>query len=347
MTSVTLGLDVGGTKVAGGLVTADGTVLRRHEESTLVGGRRDPGLRVTRKVAMTLIAVAADEGLDLEGTGAGFPEYVTPAGTLASRLVLDWDVQPAELLPGPLTVDSDVRCAAFGEARLGHRRADFLYVSVGTGISSCLITDGVPRRGARGEAIGLGELPVPSADAGLEGYASGEGIRARYAALTGGSPDGARPVLAAADAGEPAAVEVVTSAARALAAALGWATALLDPGAIVLGGGLGIAGGLWRAELDAHVARTLAARPGAPAVLRTALGPDAGLIGAAHTHRFRTQRDSLPSLTTVGGCLRHIPVGRYGTPEEFARRVVFYGSPANTYITGQTLLVDGGMYRGY
>jgi glucokinase len=298
MTTVTLGLDVGGTKVAGGLVTVDGTVLHRYEESSLVGGRRDPGLRVTRSVAVALTAMAAAEGLDLDGTGAGFPEYVTPDGMLASRLVLDWDIQPAELLPGPLTVESDVRCAAFGEARFGHELTDFLYVSVGTGISSCLVTGGVPRLGARGEAIGLGELPVaPEVDTvastGLERYASGEGMRARYAALTSTSVDGARQVLVAADAGEPLAADVVTSAARALAAALGWVTAVLDPAAIVLGGGLGTAGGLWGAVLNDHAERALGARPGAPPLLRAALGSDAGIVGAAQTHRVRAARGAL------------------------------------------------------
>jgi glucokinase len=300
MTVVTLGLDVGGTKVAGGLVANGGTVLHRRQEPSLVGGRRDPGLSVTRSVAAALIAAAADEGLELDGTGAGFPEYVTPDGMLASRLVLDWDVQPAELLTGPLTVDSDVRCAALGEACFGHQLADFLYVSVGTGISSCLVVGGVPVPGVRGEAIGLGELPVapdvdPSAGISLEQYASGAGMRARYTAMTGGSPDGgspegARPVLAAADAGEPLAVEIVTTAARALAAALGWLTAVLDPTAIVLGGGLAGAGGRWRAALDEQAARALSVRPGGPPLLRAALGPDAGIVGAALAHRARMRR---------------------------------------------------------
>jgi glucokinase len=300
MTVVTLGLDIGGTKVAGGLVTEGGTVLRRHQESSLVGGRRDPGLSVTRAVAATLIAAAADEGLDLDGTGAGFPEYVTPDGMLASRLVLDWDVQPAELLTGPLTVDSDVRCAALGEACFGHRLADFLYVSVGTGISSCLIAGGAPVPGVRGEAIGLGELPVapdvdPWAGVSLEQYASGDGMRARYAAMTGGSsdggsPEGARAVLAAADAGEPLALEVVTTAARALAAALGWLAAVLDPAAIVLGGGLGGADGRWGAALAEHAARALSVRPGGPPLLRAALGPDSGIVGAAAAHHARMRR---------------------------------------------------------
>jgi len=42
-----------------------------------------------------------------------------------------------------------------------------------------------------------------------------------------------------------------------------------------------------------------------------------------------------------------IPLGRYGQPDELARTVVFHCSAANTYVTGQTFVVDGGMYRGY
>jgi 3-oxoacyl-[acyl-carrier protein] reductase len=40
-----------------------------------------------------------------------------------------------------------------------------------------------------------------------------------------------------------------------------------------------------------------------------------------------------------------IPLGRYGTPEEFARVAAFLASPANGYVTGQAVLVDGGMVR--
>jgi 3-oxoacyl-[acyl-carrier protein] reductase len=42
-----------------------------------------------------------------------------------------------------------------------------------------------------------------------------------------------------------------------------------------------------------------------------------------------------------------IPLGRYGTPEEYAKLAVFLGSPANTYITGQTVMVDGGLTKSY
>jgi len=42
-----------------------------------------------------------------------------------------------------------------------------------------------------------------------------------------------------------------------------------------------------------------------------------------------------------------IPVGRYGTTEEIAKLVVFLCSEANTYITGQNVLADGGLVDAY
>ncbi|GGM64778.1 SDR family oxidoreductase [Dactylosporangium sucinum] len=67
----------------------------------------------------------------------------------------------------------------------------------------------------------------------------------------------------------------------------------------------------------------------------------------ASLDRMRADRVGTTAGEVRAQAERTIPVGRYGTPEEFARTVVFHGSPANTYVTGQTLLVDGGMYRGY
>ncbi|GAA2059764.1 ROK family glucokinase [Streptomyces albiaxialis] len=288
---VALALDVGGTKIAGALVAEDGTLLHRTRRPS----PRAP-MAGTAEAAVELADAARERGYEVAGLGAGFPEYVDPAGRLTAREVIDWDEQPHALLsrtlPGvPVAVDSDVRCGARGEARWGGGAEEgFLYVSLGTGLSSTLILPGgAPLSGARGEAIALGELGVPSSvDAewpgNLERYASGRGIGERCAALTGAATPGAREVTERAAAGDEQAAWVLDSAGRALGTALVWTVRLLDPAAIVLGGGLGSAeGGRVRAALDAAYAKGLAAtgRPAPPPLRTAATGPEAGLLGAA------------------------------------------------------------------
>ncbi|MFE3203365.1 ROK family protein [Embleya sp. NPDC059237] len=284
-TFVTAALDVGGTKIAAALVTPDGTVLHRDERPTVTAGRlRDPGLAGTRAAAVDLLAQARRLGLTVTGLGAGFPEYVAADGLLTSREVLAWDKQPLDVLSAlaldvPCAVGSDVRCGALGEARHGAGRGldGFFYVSLGTGLSSTFVLDGMPVTGARGEAIALGEFEVPASvdpnwPGNLESYASGRGIGERFGVA------GTREVLAA---GGPRAAAVLDSAGRALGTVLAAVVRLLDPAAIVVGGGLGSAAGPVRAAMERAYAEHTAARPAAPPLLTATLGADAGLVGAA------------------------------------------------------------------
>ncbi|MQA78578.1 MAG: ROK family protein [Streptosporangiales bacterium] len=291
VTPVVLALDVGGTKVLGGLVTPAGEVLRTREASTAAPGGADPGLRTTRDVARRLAGDASGVG-EVVAVGAGFPEYVR-AGELRSHEVLAWTGQPAGLLaavvPGvPCVVESDVRCGAIGEAVLGAGAGlrSVLYAAWGTGLSSTVVLDGRPLTGERGEAIALGELGVSSVvDAGWEGnlerYASGQGVAERYSALTGDAVRGAVDVARRAAGGDACAAAVLESAGRAVGTALGWLVAVLDPAAVVLGGGLGTA-----TTPAADAARqayddTVARRPHPPSLIPARLGSRAGLIGAA------------------------------------------------------------------
>jgi glucokinase len=294
--SVTLGLDVGGTKVAGGLVSDTGRLLLVRERSSLVDGVRDPGLMVTMGLARELMAEAAGRGLTVDGIGAGLPEYVDPEGHLTSHEVLAWTKQPAEMLAelAPVTVESDVRCAALGEGAQGVAQGlrSFAFVIVGTGLSYALVEDGHARHGARGEAIALGELEVSrrvdeASSLRLERYASGEGIRARYEALTGQRTAGAADVFRLASSSDRDAAFIVRSAGQALGEGLATLVRLLDPGAVVAGGGVSKAGGAWREALESAYASRLLARPAPPPILWAKLGRDAGIIGAAIAHRRR------------------------------------------------------------
>jgi 3-oxoacyl-[acyl-carrier protein] reductase len=94
--------------------------------------------------------------------------------------------------------------------------------------------------------------------------------------------------------------------------------------------------------------KTLASELGHDGILVNVLGP-----GRIQTERIE-QLDKIRATklnTSVeqvrADTAKSIPLGRYGTPEEYARMAVFLGSPANTYITGQTILVDGGMVKAY
>lgn len=302
---VTLGLDVGGTKVAGGLVSATGRLLAVRERSTLVDGVRDPGLMVTMGLARALMAEAAGGGLTVDGIGAGFPEYVDREGRLTSHEVLSWTKQPAEMLIelAPVTVESDVRCAALGEGAQGVARGltSFAFVTVGTGLSYALVEDGRARPGARGEAIALGELEVSrrvdeASSLRLERYASGEGIRERYEALTDRPAAGAAEVFRLASSGDRDAAAIVISAGQALGEGLATLVRLLDPGAVVIGGGVAAARGVWSDALESAYAVRLQARPALPPILWAELGRDAGIIGGAIAHRRREteSRSSAP-----------------------------------------------------
>ncbi len=285
MTEVVLAVDVGGTTITAGLVTATGEVLWSVEAATVRTDRRlrDPGLQQLAGIVRQLRQEAADHGHAARAVTVGFPEYVN-LDCLTSNEVIDWNRQPAEVLMNdlddvPLFVESDVRCAALAEARVAAAdEHDIFYVSWGSGISSTLVTNGICRAGRRGEAIALGEFDVPATidptwTANLEQFASGDGIARRYAA-----PDG-RAVADRANAGDVDAAAIVSSAARAVAAAVRSCIAILDPDVIVLGGGIGASDGVVVSTFRTALYHLLT-RPHPPAVVSARLGTRAGLIGA-------------------------------------------------------------------
>jgi glucokinase len=293
--SCILGIDVGGTKIAAGLVDpATGAVS--HRETIATGAARGgPAiLDDTLALARRLAAAAAQEGRPVARIGVGVPQLVDTAQHIRSSYNFDWTDQPvrqrlSEIAPA--TLESDVRAAARAEAAFGAGRGHdpFAYVTIGTGISYCLVQAGQPYSGAKGYAIHFASsaLHVRCASCGhlnepvLEELAAGPALARRYAAA-GHSAAGAEAVVAAADAGEPAAIAIITDAADSLGALLGNLINMLDPAAIVLGGGLGLASGLYRERLIASTRTRIWAedRRDLP-ILPATLGGDAGIIGAA------------------------------------------------------------------
>jgi len=305
-----IGVDVGGTKIAAGAVDPGrGVVTRRQDRPTRP--ERGPAA-VVADIAAIVAAVAASvrrEDQAVCAIGIGVPELVDPAGRIRSAHLLDWSAFPlAEDLASiaPTYIESDVRAAALAEASFGAGQGFdlFAYVSIGTGISSAIVQDGAPLVGARGGALVLssGALGVPCPECSnwtefvLESYASGPALARRYAAAVNEAVSDAETVIAAANAGDTAAIDVVDSAAAALGSSLGWLVNVIDPEAIVIGGGLGLAPGRFRDRLI-HATREHIWNPGARQLPfhAASLGSDAGVIGAAlAAHRQGAQRAQAP-----------------------------------------------------
>lgn len=283
--SVAIAIDIGGTKIAGGLVRPDGTLLHHHvvpTPRTLAGS--DPGAVATLSLVDELFRHAAEADLDVIAAGIGVPEYVTPLGEINSTDVLAWRPEILEVLGSrvDLVIESDVRCGALGEARCGHGRRvnSMVYVSIGTGISHTLAVDGELWRGHRGEAIAFGELPVAAKDVlladaplTLERQASGRALESLLG--TQGADTHSAP-----------SENTMVRAGQLVAASLVSMVHLLDPELVVLGGGIGSADGPYSTAVIQHAQELLVGRPDSPPIRRSKLGAQAGLIGAglaAHT----------------------------------------------------------------
>jgi glucokinase len=229
--------------------------------------------------------------------GIGLCELVGPGGQILSEATIRWmgipvhaEIQVETQLP--VFFDADVRAAARAEAHFGAGRdmGCFLYVTVGTGISSCLVLNKAPFTGARGltGTFASGHGLMAGGDRQLllghplEQFAAGPALAARFAALTVGFEGAAPEVLALADAGDPHAEPVVETAGLALGAAIAHLINVLDPEAVVIGGGLGLASGLYRRSLEEAVRKYVWTELHRDVPLLSAcLGNDAGIIGAA------------------------------------------------------------------
>lgn len=292
---LSVGIDVGGTKLAAALVRfPEAAIVARR----LLPTRPERGSRAVlddvARLAHELAAVAGPPGTS--GVGLAVPELVDPQGRITSAATLDWrGVQWQDHFTGlgPVSIEADVRAAAMAEARWGAGQgfAWFVYVSVGTGISSAIVQNGRALTGARGNALVLGSgrypLVCPSCGARheqpLESLASGPALVERCRRAGRADLSSSEQVLAAA-AADPLAMDVVETAAAALGASVAFLVNVVDPEAVVVGGGLGLAG---RPYWDVFVAslRNCIWSPETRAlpILPAALGADAGLIGAAAT----------------------------------------------------------------
>jgi glucokinase len=265
---VLLGVDVGGTTTAAGLVTQAGEVVAEERAPTHRAGAATAGATIARLVE-SLLGRAGREGLDVEGIGVGVPGIVDArTGEIGEEAhhVPDLVGQPlarvlTQRFGRPAFIDNDVNALALGEWLFGAGRGarSLVVLAPGTGFGAAIVLDGRLVRGARGFGGELGHVPVkfdgPPCWCGGRGclslYASGRGIAEAARAVAapglrqraGGDPMAidAPLVFAAAAAGDAVAAALVGDAVQALGAMIAIVVNGLNPEVVLVTGGVAAA----------------------------------------------------------------------------------------------------------
>jgi glucokinase len=315
---LTVGIDIGGTKVLGAVVDAAGEIVSLD--------RRPTEGHDVRKVEDTIVDVVAGfaRQYDVAAVGIGAAGFVDVTRTVVMFSPhLNWRREPlrarvAERVRLPVVVDNDANTAALAECRFGAGRGHrfVLCATLGTGIGGALVIDNRVFRGANGMAGEFGHIQVVPeghrCECGNRGcweqYASGNAlVREARELVRSTSPmarhlrsvvdgdadalDGPQITQAARD-GDPLSTELLADVGRWLGVGLAGMAAAFDPGCIIIGGGLSEAGDLLIDPTRRAFSRSLTGRGHReePVIVRAELGPNAGFIGAADMARSAARR---------------------------------------------------------
>lgn len=315
--ALSLGIDIGGTKVAAGVVDEQGVILEEL--------RRDTPGRDPRAVEAVIVELVQELGSrhPLSAVGIGAAGWMDLAG---SRVVfsphLAWRDEPLQenlqdLLGRPVLVTNDADAAAWAEWRFGagRDRDRMVMLTLGTGIGGALVIDGRVERGSFGMAGEFGhQIIMPGGhrcECGNRGcweqYASGNALgregrelarkhspmAAGLLSAAGGRPKGitGQVVTALALEGEPTAQELVAEVGEWLGLGIANLAAALDPSIFIIGGGLSAAGDLLLEPARRAFLRNLTGRGyrQEAIIAQAQLGPMSGLIGAADLAREQRQ----------------------------------------------------------
>ena len=317
---LTVGVDIGGTKVAAGVVDSEGRVLDKVRRET---PHRTKSPRVVEDtIAEAVTTLAGSYSIHAIGIGAaGFVD--AGRATVLFSPHLSWRNEPlrdalARRLRLPVVVENDANASAWAEWRFGAGRGEdqLVVVNLGTGIGGAVVSGGAIQRGRYGMAGEFGHMQVVPGgircECGNRGcweqYASGNALVREARELANANSPVAQGLLARVD-GDPARITgmVVTEAARDgdlaavelfqevghwLGVGIANLAAAYDPGRFVIGGGVSEAGELLLAPAREAFRRSLTGRGFRPEadIVRAQMGNDAGLIGAADLARAVARR---------------------------------------------------------
>jgi len=309
-----IGVDVGGTKVLGGVVDEKGNVLARARRDT----PRQGGADLTRAIAD--VAQELMKGFEIKSVGISAAGFVSSdrKTMLATPNIAGWngvnlDRELGELIGLPLVIENDANAAAWGEARFGAgvNEDHLMMLTIGTGIGGGVVVNGQLYRGAFGIAAEFGHMRVVpeghlcgcGARGCFEQYASGNALLRHAREAINASPEVARNLLSLGDGtvagltgkhitgaarqGDAVALAAFNTTAQWLGAGIASLSVVLDPACVIIGGGVIDAGEILLEPTRAAVERYMpfVGKHPSPRIIAAELGNEAGLVGVADLAR--------------------------------------------------------------
>lgn len=310
-----IGIDIGGTKIAGALVSDEGELLAERRTPTTASN----GDAIVDAVVEMVEQLAA--GTQIAGVGVAAPGFIDAAqATVYYTPNIQWRNEPLReklraRLPYDITIDNDANAAGWAEFRYGAGRlySDMTLLTIGTGVGGAIVTEDRLFRGGFGAGAEIGHLRVVpdglpcgcGARGCIEQYGSGRALlrmanaiadvggiglalaeaRAESGELTG---DQVGTLIAA---GDPGALQALRELGSWLGAACASLSAVLDPQVFVFGGGVAIAGDLLLDPIRESYLAHLPARGfhPEPKFATAELVNDAGVVGAADLARIHAE----------------------------------------------------------
>jgi glucokinase len=311
-----IGIDIGGTKIAGAVVSEEGEIIAEDRIATQAGDSEaivDAVVRMVERLAA---------GRDIEAAGVAAPGFIDVDQSIVYYTPnISWRNEPLRerlrsRLDLEITIDNDANAAGWAEYRFGAGRSltDMTMLTIGTGVGGAIISQGRLFRGGFGAGAELGHLRVVpdglpcgcGAHGCIEQYGSGRallrmaneiadvggiGLALADARRTHGELDGAIVGSLIAE-GDPGAVHALSQLGYWLGQACASLSAVLDPQVFVFGGGVAVAGELLLEPVREAYRQNLPARGyhPEPEFVIAELVNNAGVVGAADLARIHSRQ---------------------------------------------------------
>lgn len=311
----TVGIDIGGTKVLGGVVDETGALIKRARRDTPAEG----GVALTQAIADVALELMNDG--DIESVGVSVAAFISAdrKTILATPNIKDWngvnlDYELTTRIGLPVVIENDANSAAWGEFKFGAGRGkeNILMLTVGTGIGGGIVVNSNLHRGSFGIAAEIGHLRIVpngllcgcSARGCFEQYGSGTALLRHAREAIQAHPDRASNILNRGDGSiEGVKGSAITEAARDgdelalsifeitgdyIGAGVASLAVILDPEAVVIGGGVIDAGDILLNPIRTGMEKYMpfAGKHPHPQIIGAQLGNEAGLVGVADLARI-------------------------------------------------------------